>query len=125
MGQWLQSIRQRLKPASALRCRPGDLAIVVWPGAWHGRIVRVLYDAPLKERFTLPNGIEQPGNYGPGGWIVASTGTRFGHGIRGDGQYATAQDRYLVPLPRCVVGLVFAHKRNNHELPNDARSIIR
>lgn len=80
-----------------MNCKPGDLAIVIGGPVYGGRLVEVLYAAPVGVAHELPNGVTNAPN-GEGCWVVKSMGTPFPKAI-GDGMYGTGRDSNLRPLP--------------------------
>lgn len=83
-----------------MNCKPGDLAFVVWIGEHSGKIVEVLYLAPVNISFKLPNGWSGFSVTGSS-WVVkfqrpvASPTT---DGIRRLSVYAIVRDSCLRPL---------------------------
>jgi hypothetical protein len=88
---------------SELRCRPGDLAIIVGyhPAYPHltGRLVDVIEAAPVGMDFKLPDGkLHNP--CGPGRWVIcfqSPVNLNLARG-RSNGFYACCHDRYLRPI---------------------------
>ena len=87
-----------------MNCRPGDLAMVVHPTLF-GRLVNVMYAAPVGRNYVLPDGFRARRD-GPNCFVCESLGPLFdapvnmedGSTTRRLTRYASIQDRWLKPL---------------------------
>lgn len=84
----------------ALRCKAGDIAVVVAEGKYLGMLVEVLYAAPLHQH-TLPDGHWSEAGR-PGDWVLKSLGTPFDADLRPFGKrkamYGLGRDSGLRPI---------------------------
>ena len=97
-----------------MNCKPGDLAIIIGHSKHAGRLVEVLFAAPIHD-FLLPDGdwhLACPSGY----WCLRSLGTPFDLVIRmpwgtttSSGMYVAGADAWLRPLrgeSECSDGLM-------------------
>lgn len=88
----------------ALRCKPGDLAVIVASCPLYGALVSVLHAAPFMD-FMLPDGHNHVG-VAPGSWVVESLGKPFDAPCGRDGvttrrretRFGVCEDHQLRPL---------------------------
>lgn len=85
-----------------MNCKPGDLAIVVSDKPrYNGRIVEVLYSAPLGE-FTLPDGKRHEPSKAHPAWIIKMIGGPVEAPLTNGGSrqawYGVGSDKCLRPL---------------------------
>jgi len=78
-----------------MKCKQGDIAIVLGRSVHAGKLVEVISPAPLCD-FTLPNSVEHYRST-PGRWVIKSLGSPFYYSL-GDGMYGTGTDHMLQPL---------------------------
>ena len=83
-----------------MRCKPGDLAVIVksvYP-QWLGKLVHVRFRAPLDgKKFDLPNGVSSTCAVGVF-WVTESAGGKFGPPLLGDQMWLTCNDACLRPI---------------------------
>ena len=85
-----------------MNCKPGDLAIITGSSIYTGRLVEVLFAAPVVP-FMLPDGFRHDAcEYGD--WVIKSIGSPFsttthsGRFLR-FAIYGVGTDSYMRPLP--------------------------
>ena len=85
-----------------MNCKPGDIAIVVGGNPYAGRLVEVLYAAPVGQEFQLPDGVTAAPTL-PGRWVIKSLGSPFPAPMRSGctraARYGVGSDSFLRPLP--------------------------
>lgn len=83
-----------------MNCKPGDLAILV-RSKWNlGRLVEVLYAAPVGVKFSFPDGLTASCSK-PNKWVVKSLGAGLFRNVGGKQEWATyghAYDAHLRPI---------------------------
>lgn len=88
----------------ALRCKPGDLAVIVGysPVLPHltGRLVEVIHAAPVGVGFHLPDGRWHRPDVSPGEWVIRFMAPVDLRAVNGSpaGRYGVCRDGALFPI---------------------------
>jgi hypothetical protein len=86
--------------SDVMNCKPGDIAIIIAPGEWHGRMVEILYLAPLGQ-FQLPDNYPAECNR-TASWVFRFLGWAsmipLLDGSRRTTYFAFGDDRHLKPI---------------------------